>query len=211
MSADVDLETLRDRVEDFDRFASALASFDRLNDEDPNRVKDEEGRDVGYELFYARALFAKTLELDPEASEALLLAARSQHLCRWKMPRADYPMDRAGYLRWRTDLKRYHAAKATETLEQVGYPEDVRRRVRSLNLKQNLRGDPDCQTLEDALCLVFLEKQFGQFRQKTDEEKMLGILRKTWAKMSPKGQQAALRLPMGEAEEALVKKALGEG
>jgi hypothetical protein len=37
---------------------------------------------------------------------------------------------------------------------------------------------------------------------------MVGILRKTWVKMSERGHAAALTLPMGEAEAALVAKAL---
>jgi len=197
------------RAERPERFLAALRAFDALNDDDPRRVAWE-GVELGMELFYSQALFAKTLELDPEASEPLLLAARSQHLCRWKIPRSDYPGGRTGYLKWRSDLKRYHAQIAGETLERTGYGAAVVDRVRELNLKRDLGSDPECQTLEDALCLVFLERQFAEFSKRTDEAVMVGILRKTWAKMSDGGRAAALALPMDRKRRALVEAALAE-
>src|SRR5690606_28002612 len=107
------------RVSDGERFLKAIAAFDTLNDDDPNRVSFG-GREVGYELRFSAQLFATTLSLRPDASEPLMLAARSQHLCRWMIPREDYPRDRAGYLRWRADLKKFHAARAAETLAGLG-------------------------------------------------------------------------------------------
>ncbi len=64
------------------------------------------------------------------------------------------------------------------------------------------------QVLEDALCLVFLQHQFSEFRVKESEEKMVGILQKTWGKMGEAGRAAALALPLGPEEAALVGKAL---
>ncbi len=198
------------RVADPARFLAAIGTFDLLNDDDPNRATLE-GRPVGYEVFFSAHLFRRVLELDPEASEALMLAARSQHLCRWMIPREDYALDRAGYLKWRSDLKKFHASRAASALESHSYDLATVERVRELNLKQNLKSDPECQTLEDGLCLVFLEKQFADFSAKTDEEKMVGILSKTWGKMSPAGRAAALALPMGPEQLALVRKALAGG
>lgn len=39
-------------------------------------------------------------------------------------------------------------------------------------------------------------------------DKIIGILRKTWVKMSKKGQEMALKLPMDGRPAELVKKAL---
>ena len=189
------------------RFKKAIQTIDLLNDDDPKRVVDE-GREVGYELYFSRLLFAKNLSLNSEASESLLLAARSQHICRWKIPRNDYPMDRPGYLKWRSDLKRYHATTTAGILDDAGYDEATIERVRSINLKRDLRTNPDAQTMEDALCLVFLEVQFSDFRLKTSEEKIISILQKTWAKMSEAGREAALALELGEEEARLVGLAL---
>lgn len=195
------------RVADPARFMAAIGAIDLLNDDDPKRTSLE-GRPVGYELYFSVHLFRRVVELAPGASEALMLAARSQHICRWMIPREDYAMDRAGYLKWRSDLKKFHASRAASVLEAQGYDAATVERVKQLNLKQNLKTDPECQTLEDGLCLVFLEKQFAEFSAKTDEEKMVGILRKSWGKMSPAGQAAALALPMGPEQLALVQRAL---
>ncbi len=85
-------------------------------------------------------------------------------------------MTRSGYLRWRNDLKRFHASKSAEILREVGYPEDVIVRVHELNLKKNLGRDPECQILEDALCLVMLQPRLADLTAKTDSAKMVGIL-----------------------------------
>ncbi len=195
------------RVVDSKRFCAAIARIDQLNDEDPNRAALN-GREVGYELLFSVQLFARVLDLAPNASEGLMLAARSQHICRWTSPRGDYPEGRTGYLKWRTNLKAFHANKAAETLLENGYDAATIDRVRNLNLKQDLHLNPECQALEDALCIVFLEKQFARFSEKTDEEKMVSILRKTWAKMSDAGRDLALTLPLEAPQKRLVEKAL---
>jgi hypothetical protein len=211
MIPETDLERIESaaaRMADAVRFMKAIQSIDLLNDVDRKRVTDE-GRDVGYELYFSRLLFAKTLSLNSEASEALLLAARAQHVSRWKMPRSDFSIGRAGYLKWRSDLKRYHATVAADVLGDAGYDKATIDQVRTINLKENLKSNPDAQTMEDALCLVFLEVQFSEFRLKTSEEKIISILRKTWGKMSDRGQKAALALELGEEEARLIGLALG--
>lgn len=204
------IEIVAARIADAVRFRKSIRSIDLLNDDDRKRVTDE-GQDVGYELYFSRLLFAKTLSLNSEASEALLLAARAQHVGRWKMPRRDFPIGRTGYLKWRSDLKRYHATVAANLLKDAGYDEATIAQVRTINLKENLKSNPDSQTMEDALCLVFLEAQFSDFRLKTNEEKIISILQKTWGKMSERGQKAALALELGKEETRLVGLALGTG
>ena len=195
------------RVTDGDRFLKAIWRIDSLNNEDPKRVSlgDES---IGYELHFSRLLFAKVMSLVPEASEALLLAARGQHICRWQSPRSDYPEGRAGYLKWRSDLKRFHAEKVAKVLESEEYDSDKIERVRAINLKMDLKHNNEAKAMEDALCLVFLESQFAEFRRKTLEVKMVSILRKTWRKMSDRGKEAALSLDLEEEEEHLINLAL---
>lgn len=189
-------------------FCRAVEAIDAANAEDPTTL-EVDGCEQPSELYLSKVLFDWVLKLEPKASEALLLAARSQHICRWQSLRNDYPEGRAGYLKWRSDLKKFHADKSAEILLSIGYEEGIISAVCDLNLKKNLKSNADCQVLEDALCLVFLEKQFAQFRLKTDEEKMIGILRKTWAKMSDRGRAAALSLPMGDEESRIVGLAIG--
>ncbi len=190
-----------------ERFEEACRRFDLINGEDP-RTETIEGGMESRELVFARRLTEWVLKLAPGASEALRLAARCQHLRRWMIPRERYPMTRAGYLEWRTVLKRYHADQAAAVLQSVGYPENLIARVRAFNLKRNLANDPEMQVLEDALCLVFLQWQFAELAQKTAEEKVINALRKTWNKMSPAARERALELRFGPHERGLLERAL---
>lgn len=189
------------------RFEAALRRFDEENARDPHS-EIVEGVPQPRELIYAQWLTDWVLKLSPNASEELRLAARCQHLCRWKIPRDSYPMTRPGYLKWRTDLKKFHAEKAGEILREVGYPDSVVTRVQDLNLKKNFPADPDCRVLEDALCLVFLERQLTDLAAKTAEDKVITALQKSWAKMTPAAQAEALKLAYGPREMELIEKAL---
>ena len=189
------------------RFEAAIRRFDDANRADPNREVFE-GREHPRELLYAQRMTHWLDRLDPEASEPLRLAARSQHLCRWQIPRNEYPMDRAGYYRWRTRLYAFHAEKAGEILREVGYDPATVARVGELLKKLRIKSDPEMQLLEDVICLVFLENYFADFSHQHDEAKLITILQKTWRKMSPQGQQAALQLPLSGEARALVEKAL---
>lgn len=190
------------------RFDAALERFDQENAADPRSVTVE-GKAIPYELFYAQKLSDWVRRLAPEASESLLLAARCQHLCRWQIPRSSYEMTRAGYLKWRQDLKNFHARLSGEILLSLGYPESVVERVGDLNLKKNRENDPECQVLEDALCLVTLEFQLEDLITKTEPEKLQSILKKTWAKMSPTAREYALQLPYKDMERKVIQEALG--
>jgi hypothetical protein len=185
-----------------------MRRFDDENARDPSRILVD-GVDHAHELWYAQRLTEWILRLDPDASEPLLLAARSQHICRWLIPRESYEMTRGGYLRWRNDLKHLHAKKSAEILREVGYDETTIARVVDLNLKKGLGRDQECQVLEDALCLVTLQYQLTELMEKTDRDKMVEILQKTWKKMSNTARARALALPLTEAESALVQQAVG--
>ena len=190
------------------RFSEAIRRFDEENGRDPHLIVVD-GVAQPHELLYARRLTEWVLRLQPNASKPLLLAARSQHICRWLVPRSSYEMTRAGYLRWRNDLKHLHAKKSAEILREVGYDEATIARVVELNLKKGLGHDQECQVLEDALCLVTLQYQLADLMEKTDPDKMVGILRKTWRKMSDVARAHALALPFTEAESVLLEQAVG--
>ena len=192
---------------DLKRFEAALRRFDEENAKDPNR-EIINGVEKPRELVYAEWLTEWVLRLCPGASDELRLAARCQHLCRWQVPRDSYPATRAGYLRWREDLKKFHARKAGEILRELRYPEAVIARVQDLNLKKGFPNDPDGRVLEDALCLVFLQHQLAPLAAKSSEEKMLNALRKSWAKMTPQAQAVARELPLGGRAKELLSKAL---
>ena len=189
------------------RLQTALDRIDAANARDPNQVPFE-GSQVPSEWLYGRRMSDWQQKLYPTADEPLRLAARAQHIRRWHIPRDHYPMDRAGYHRWRTTLYSFHAENAAAILRDVGYDEETVDRVRFLLRKERLKADPDTQALEDIICLVFLENYFAEFAPKHDEQKMIGILRRTWAKMSPVGREAALKLQLSPAAADLVARAL---
>ncbi|MBI4662712.1 MAG: DUF4202 domain-containing protein [Verrucomicrobia bacterium] len=191
-----------------DRFQAAVQRFDEANAQDPNLEKVE-GIAYPRELLYARRLTQWVSKLAPNASEELRLAARCQHICRWMIPRSQYPMTRGGYLKWRNDLKAFHAEIAGRILREVGYTDDFIARVQELNLKKNFPDDPDSRVLEDALCLVFLEFQFAELAGKTSEDKMINALQKSWKKMSPAAREWAQKLAYGPREKGLLERALG--
>ncbi len=191
------------------RFEYATQACISANSEDPNRI-DVDGTPRPRELVRMEQLVRWVQKLEPEASEALRLAAHCQHLRRWEIPRERYPEGREGYLEWRAQLSKFHAASASTILEQAGYDSIMIEQVRRLNLKRGLFTNPDTRTLEDALCLAFLEHEFDEFATRFDDEKLVNILRKTWKKMSPRGHAAALSLPASPRLRSLLDRALAD-
>lgn len=169
---------------DEQRLARAIARIDEANDADPR----------GHERTYGERMSAALARLVPDASEPLRIAVRAQHLERWRIPRDSYPRDRPGYLRWRSELAKLHAQRAGEILREVGYGDDDIARVAALIQKKRLRTDPESQALEDCACVVFLEHELEAFAKDHDDEKVVEIIRKTWAKMGEAGHREALRL-----------------
>ena len=178
-----------------ENFEKALKEIDRFNSQDP-RQKIDDGIAHPQELIYSKSLTEWVLKLDPKASEALRVAARGQHIGRWTIPRSEYPTGRSGYLRWREELKAFHVEKVGDILRDIGYQEDFIERVASLMSKNIMKEDPDAQTLEDGLCLVFFETQFMDLVEKTPADKMKIVVRKTWEKMGPKGREIALNMKL---------------
>ena len=190
-----------------DRFNRAIHLFDDANRQDPNHTIAD-GIEEPDALLYGRRMTEWLHKLEPGASEPLRLAARCQHIMRWQIPRSRYPMTRAGYHEWRNDLAKFHAREAASLLQQAGYDESTIHRVESLLKKEKLKSDPEMQTLEDVICLVFLEHYFYDFAKKHDEEKIVKILQRTWRKMSPRGHTAALKLQVEPTDRWLIEKAL---
>ena len=185
------------------RFREAILRFDAANAEDPNTEIDGDVPQPK-ELVYANRMTAALYRFAPDAPETVRLAARCQHIRRWTIPRGDYPVGRAGYRQWRTDLAAFHADTAAEILRAVGYDEPMVARVQALVRKDRLKADPDVQLLEDVICHVFLTHYLADFAAKHDDDKVADILKKTWRKMSDDGRTAVASLEMPEAVRALV-------
>lgn len=190
-----------------DRLERALTALDALHAEDPETVVVD-GEAVPAELAYARRMTAALARLTESPSEALSIAVRAQHLCRWRMPRSAYPEGKAGYLKWRTEQARQHAALAASVLRDVGYDDALIARVEALIRKRELTRDAEAQMLEDAACLVFLAHHIDDFAEGRDDAQLVDIMQKTWRKMGDAGRARALELPLSERVRALVARAL---
>ena len=191
-----------------DAYARARTLIDTAHAADPARTT--EGRPA--ELVYAERMEAWVGRLVVEAPTLLRLAARCQHLERWTVPRSTYPLDKVGYHAWRRSLYTRQAERARALLLEAGVPEAEATEVATWVSKTGLKTNPGTQALEDAACLVFLENEIHAFAAQHAEyprEKFVDILRKTWRKMSPAAQQAALALALPPAIAGLVREAVG--
>ncbi len=199
-------------IADPERYARAIALFDAANGEDPN-YEAEAGKRFPKELLYASRMSEMLGRFAPDASEAVRLAVRCQHIQRWKIPRQDYPMTPAGYQRWRTTLYQFHAETAGQLMKMAGYDDAMIERVRQVVGKRGLKVNPETQMMEDVVGLVFLEHYLAAFaaqHPQYDEAKWLDILRKTWKKMSSAGHEAALsKIKLPEHLTPLIVKAVG--
>lgn len=189
-------------------FHNASAWIDAENAQDPNS-EIYQSKSYPKELLYSNRMYERLMDFYPNASEEVQIASKAQHICRWKMPRESYPMDRVGYLKWREDLKKFHAQTTAEILEKAGYSPAFIDRVSFLIEKKLLKKDAETQLLEDVICLVFLEYYFDAFVQKHDREKMKNIILKTWNKMSENGHQEALKINFSDVNLQLIKDSLG--
>ena len=197
-----------------ERYARAVELFDGANAEDPNK-ETAEGREWPKELLYGHRMSEMQERFAPDASEAVRLACRAQHIQRWKTPRSDYPMTRDGYLQWRSGLYKFHAETAGALMKEAGYDDEMIERVGKIVGKRALKVNPETQSMEDVAGLVFIEHYMAGFAAKKGEyteEKWLEIIRKTWKKMSDRGHEFALsgKLNLPQNLVPLILKAVQE-
>lgn len=190
----------------------AIELIDAANSEDPN-METSEGKELPKELLYSQRMTDMQERYAPDADDVMKLALRAQHIQRWKSPRSDYPMDRKGYHLWRTNLYKFHADTAAALLEQAGYDEADRERLKLAVGKKSLKSNPDTQLLEDVTALVFIEHYMLEFAGKHpeySEEKWIDIIKKTWRKMSENAHEFALsgKITLPEPLVPLIQKAL---
>lgn len=182
-------------------YQAAIAAFDRANAQDPNKEMFD-GKEYPKELLYAQRMSDMQERFAPGASEAVKLAVRAQHIQRWKSPRSDYPMDKPGYMLWRTNLYKFHAETAGNLMKEAGYDDEMVARVKTIVGKKELKTNPETQLMEDIVDLVFIEHYMLAFAGQHldyDEAKWIVIIKKTWNKMSSSAHEFTLagkiRLP----------------
>ncbi|MDX8385588.1 MAG: DUF4202 domain-containing protein [Gallionella sp.] len=193
-------------------FQAAINAFDSANEVDPNR-ETAEGKEYPKELLYAQRMSEMQERYAPEASEAVKLAVRAQHIQRWKIPRSDYPMNKPGYMLWRTTLYKFHAETTGAIMQEVGYDDETVDRVKAIVGKKNLKTNPETQMMEDVVDLVFLEYYMSGFADQHpeyDEKKWMLIIKKTWNKMSQRAHEFTLagKIQLPEALVPLILKSI---
>lgn len=185
----------------------AIALIDEINEQDPNQeLVDNVSTPVA--LVYGQRMTQVLSGFIPNAPLTLSIACRAQHIKRWAIPRADYPLGRTGYLNWRKALGAMHAELAMDIAKSVGCDESEVSAVGQMLRKEKLKKEPLVQALEDVACLTFLTYYLTPFCAKHTEEKIISIVQKTWKKMSEAGHEAALKLPFTPEQTALLTKAL---
>jgi hypothetical protein len=195
-----------------ENYQAAIAAFDQANSQDPNKELAD-GREYAKELLYAQRMTEMQERYVPDASEAVKLAVRAQHIQRWKVPRSSYPMDKEGYLQWRTGLYKFHAETAGRIMHEAGYDDEMIERVKKIVGKMGLKVNPETQLMEDVVDLVFIEHYLTGFvaqHPEYDEAKWIPIIRKTWQKMSAQAHEFALsgKIRLPEALVPLILKAV---
>ncbi len=190
-----------------ENYEAALSLIDEAHAQDP-KIAIVDGHDVPYELHYAQQMTRYLNLRSPNASPILKVAIRAQHFRRWEIPRDSYPMTKPGYLKWKTFLRRRQADLASAICIGCNFTTEEAEEVAKLIRKEDLKRNEETQILEDVACLVFLDDQFEAFEKEHDEEKIIDILRKSWGKMSERGHELAMQIPMSDTSKKLIGKAL---
>jgi hypothetical protein len=191
-----------------DLLQKAFAAIDDYNSRDPH-LESVNGVSKPKELLYGQRMTEWLDRYSPGAPEYLQLAARAQHIGRWEIPRSDYPMDRKGYLQWRSAEKFHHCKAIEPILQSLGYDQETIEKVKFLLLKKELATNADTQLLEDVVCLVFIQYYLAEFAAPHDDDKIVDILRKTIKKISPRCLETASKLQLSEKMEKLLLQAVG--
>jgi hypothetical protein len=194
---------------DEERLQRVFAAIDAVNAEDPHRV-EVDGRQVPAELVYGQRITETLHRMVAEPSEPMRIAARGQHIGRWRLARKSYPEGRAGYLAWRRQQRVNQAEKLGQIMAAEGYGADDIARVGTLIRKENMPADAEVQIFEDIICVMFFEHYLGDFVSRVEQEKLADILVKTWRRMSPLGRRYALMLELPEVVTRLMQRELGD-
>ena len=163
-----------------------ITLIDQANSQDPN-TEIYNAQSLPKESLYATRMSEMLARFNPNADELMQIAVRGQHIERWQSPRSNFAMNKQGYHQWRSALYIFHASRVIELMQQVGFNEAQQQRVYAAVAKQDIKRNPDSQLVEDIASLVFIEHYmlaFTSTKPDYDEQKWLGIIRRTWQKMS---------------------------
>ena len=193
-------------------FDQVITLIDEVNSQDPNQQQHND-KAWPKERLYSERMTDMLNRFQPEADELMHIAVRAQHIKRWCSPRSDFPMNRQGYHQWRSALYIFHAETVVALMQQAGCSEAQQQRVYNAVAKKQIKRNPDSQLVEDIASLVFIEhymQAFAQTKPDYDEQKWIGILQRTWQKMSTEAHNFVLagKITLPAPLVPLIEKAL---
>ncbi len=189
------------------QLTALLSAIDDINRQDPKLISVENSPQP-QALIYGQRMSQCLNKHWPEADETLQIAVRAQHIKRWHLKRSEFSAGKKGYYQWRIALAKYHAQLTEELMRKQGYDAEQAAQTATMIRKENLQTNPNSQTLEDVACLVFLQHYLENFAKHHHEDKIIHILQKTWEKMSERGQNITLSLPLSDNLNYLLNRAL---
>lgn len=193
-------------------FDQVIALIDEANSHDPN-TEQADNKSWPKEHLYALRMTDMLNRFAPDSDQLMHIAVRAQHIERWKSPRSDFPMNKQGYHQWRSALYIFHASTVVKLMQQAGYSQQQQDRVYAAVAKQQIKRNHDSQLVEDIASLVFIEHYmlaFAASKPDYDEQKWIGILQRTWKKMSAQAHDFVLAggITLPAPLVPLIKKAL---
>ncbi|WP_404343561.1 DUF4202 domain-containing protein [Pseudoalteromonas mariniglutinosa] len=194
-------------------FEQVITQIDEANSQDPNQQQFAD-KNWPKERLYSERMTDMLNRFKSDADELMHIAVRGQHIKRWCSPRSDFPIGKQGYHQWRSGLYIFHAETVVAIMQQVGYSTEDQQRVYNAVAKKQIKRNPDSQLVEDIASLVFIEHYmlaFAHTKPDYDEQKWIGILRRTWQKMSPQAHEFVLagKITLSAPLVPLIEKALG--
>jgi hypothetical protein len=195
-------------------FEQVIKLIDKANSQDPN-TEQHLDKTWPKERLYSERMTEMLQRFLPTADPLMQIAVCGQHIERWQSPRSDFPLGKQGYYQWRTALYIFHAERVVELMKSAGFDDISCERVYNAVAKKKIKTNADSQLVEDIASLVFIEHYmlaFALSKPDYDEQKWMGILRRTWEKMSPQAHEFVLagHILLPEPLVPLIEKSLSD-
>ncbi|HRZ98878.1 MAG TPA: DUF4202 domain-containing protein, partial [Paludibacter sp.] len=180
------------------QYKTAIELIDKVHNQDPtSEIID--GVEVMAELLYSNRMLAVLEKVAPDASLELKLAAKCQHISRWSIPRATFPIGKKGYYEWRAAIMEHQLNVSKSVLKQSGInDQSIEIVVDALKNKAD-KTNINASIIEDTACLTFIKWYLVPFAGQFDAEKAKIILQKTAGKMSERGLALIPELELSDA------------
>jgi hypothetical protein len=187
-----------------DLYKKACLAIDEVHAKDAN-IELVDGVEMAAELIYSQRMLKVLTEFLVDADYKISLAAQCQHFERWAVARSLYPMDKKGYFQWRKAIMEYQLKRTSEVLASCGIAlndiEGIRDVLQNRGKKDHVQG----QVIEDVACIVFVEWYLAAFAAKHEQDKVIGIVKKTVKKISEEGMKAISTRPLSGTVQEILK------